>query len=399
MSRFGRRWGPFLGGLIAAVALIAAILLAYTRTELGREKILAITLSTLGGQVNGTLEMGQLEGGLFTGARIYELALTDPQGRPMVTADSAYIEYRLATFFGGDMVINRLVLHGAEMLIYRMPGDSLWNYQQVLQDTTPEVPGTRGRATIVHELRVVDATVTVRLPWEPAEDVTGQERDREIEAALSDTSRLAVESVPGGYLRTIVVRAQDASVEALTVGPDERGGTYLRVVEALAEVDLYRDRPLRLQGMEGELSLREGVMRYSAPRVQLPGSSLASEGVVDLSGEEPLYDIQVSGTDVALEDVRWLYPAFPEDGVATFGLEVETRPDQIFLRATNLSVSAPGTRLAGEFTMLMGDTLLFSDVSLRADPLDMNTVEGMLPVAIPVRGLQIGALEIESPAS
>ena len=43
-----------------------------------------------------------------------------------------------------------------------MPGDSLWNYQALLQDTTPEVPGRRGRATILRELDLVDARVTVR---------------------------------------------------------------------------------------------------------------------------------------------------------------------------------------------------------------------------------------------
>ena len=47
----------------------------------------------------------------------------------------------------------------------------------------------------------------------------------------------------------------------------------------------------------------------------------------------------------------------------------------------------------------MGDSLLFSDISLRADPLDVNTVQAMLPVEVPVRGLRIGSVEIRSPAS
>lgn len=401
MSRFTRRWTPFFGGVVAAIALVIAFLLLFTQTNPGRERILAITLETLGGQLSegSELVIVRLEGGMFTGARAYDLTLRDPAGREMVTADSAYIEYRLPTFFGGDVVINRLVLHGAQVLLYRFPGDSLWNYQAVLQDTTPEVPGQRGRATILESARLVDAVVTVRLPWEPADDVTGAARDREIEAALSDTSRLAVESVPGGYLRTIVVRTPDTTVEDLTVAPDERGGTYLRIMQAAALVELYRDEPLRIEALQGELSMREGVVRYSAPLVQMPDSRVATSGVLDLTGDEPLYDLLVVGTDVALRDVQWLYPAFPDEGEATFAMQIETRPDNIYLRAADLDMRVPGTRLVGDFTVLMGDSLLFSDVSLRADPLDMNTVEGMLPVAIPVRGLQIGALEIESPAS
>ena len=153
MSRLvTRRWGAFLGGFLGALALIFAILLAFTRTEPGRERILKMTLETLGGQLRGELQASRLEGDLFRGARMYEIVLRDTAGLPMVTADSAYIDYRLATFFGGDVVINRLVLYDSEVHLYRLPGDSLWNYQAVLQDTTPEEPGRRARATVLENL-------------------------------------------------------------------------------------------------------------------------------------------------------------------------------------------------------------------------------------------------------
>lgn len=397
-----RRWGAFLGAMLGAFLLVFAFALLLTQTDPGRERILAITLETLGGQLSpgSRLTVEHLEGGMFTGARMYGIELVDPAGRIMVSADSAFIEYQLATFFGGDVVIDDLVLHDAEVLLYRMPGDSLWNYQAVLQDTTPpSETDRRGRATILRGLRLVDSEVTVRLPWAPADDLSEAEREREIEAALSDTSRLAVESVPGGYLRTIFARTPDTVIEALTVAPPERGGTYLRIARSAATVDLYRDAPLRIEGMEGELSLQEGVLRFVAPRVELPDSRLAISGVMDMSGDEPRYDLLIGGDEVALRDVQWLYPAFPDDGRAEFRMQLETRPDELFMRTRDLVLEAPGTRLAGNFTMLMGDSLLFSDVALRADPMDMGTVEEMLPVAIPVRGLEIGAVEVESAPS
>ena len=396
-----RRWGAFLGGMLGAMALIAAVLMAFTQTDRGRARILAITLETLGGQLSDSskLVVSRLEGGMFSGARMYGIVLTDPAGRTMVAADSAYIDYQLPTFFGGDVVIDRLVVYHADVLLYRLPGDSLWNYQAVLQDTTPKVPGQRGRATVINAMRMVDATVTVRVPWEPDDRLSPAEQAAEIDAALSDTSRLAVESVPGGYLRTIVARTPDASVEALIVAPDERGGTYLRVANGSAEIDLFRDEPLRLQGLQGELSLREGLMRYSTPMLALPSSRLSSSGVIDLRGDEPLFDLQVSGTEVALRDLQWLHPPLPSNGEASFQLGVETTPDALRFKAVDLALTAPGTRLVGGFEMLMGDSLLFSDISLRADPLDVNTVQAMLPVEVPVRGLRIGSVEIRSPAS
>jgi hypothetical protein len=53
----------------------------------------------------------------------------------------------------------------------------------------------------------------------------------------------------------------------------------------------------------------------------------------------------------------------------------------------------------GQFGMLLGDTIRFVDADLRADPLDVRTVEGLLPGGLPVRGLVIGGAEIRSPES
>jgi hypothetical protein len=157
--------------------------------------------------------------------------------------------------------------------------------------------------------------------------------------------------------------------------------------------------PLQVRDLQGELSLREGVMRYTVPNLVLPGSRVSSSGVVDLTGEEPLYDLAVNGSDVALDDLQWLYPPLPDEGEATFRMALETTPGTVRVRAVDVDFAAPGTRLTGGFEMVMGDTLLFNDISLRADPLDVNTVQAMLPMEIPVRGLRIGSVEIQSPAS
>lgn len=402
MKRISRRWTPFLGGMVAAILLVVAVLLALTRTDRGREKILAITLETLGGQLhpNAALTVGRLEGGLFTGARMYDITLRDAKGEEMVAADSAYIQYRLPTFFAGDIVIDDLVLFDAEVLLYRLPGDSLWNYQEVLQDTAPPQPGRVGRATILNELRLVNSELTVRMEWQPDEDLSRAEREREIEEALADTSRLAVEEVEDGYVRTIVVTTPETVLEGLTVAPDERGGTYLRVVRSDATVHLYRDNPIQIRDLQGELSLLRGVVRYQAPVVQFPGSRLSTEGVLDMSGDEAVYDVRVSGSDIALRDLQWLYPRFPEEGRATFSAVIDTRqPESLFVRMTDLQFETPGTRLVGDFSMRMGEELLFSDVDLRADPLDVETVQAMLPTSLPVRGLAIGAVEVRSSAS
>jgi hypothetical protein len=398
MSR-GRRipWLALLAGALVGAALLGTAVVGVTHTTWGREKILGVTLRTLGGRLNGRLAVGRLEGNLLTGARLYRIELRQPDGRVLVQADSAFIDYRLASFFGGDMVIRRLDVYQASVFLRRLPTDSLWNYQQVLLDTT--AAGGAGRATLFNRLRLVRANVKVEIPWLPTPGLSPAAQRREIRDALSDTSRIVVARVAGGYLRTVLMSARSATASRLTIASDQRGGTYLQVDSAVGRLSLYRGTPLELRGLQGELEQREGVVHYRAPIVRLPSSTVASEGTVDMRRDVPIYDVTVRGTNVALRDAQWLYPPFPRRGTATFRLALQTLPQGDYYRMDTLRLTMPGTRVSGHFGIVVGDSLLFDDVSLRADPLDVQEVEEMLPTTLPVRGLRIGSVEILTPAS
>ena len=395
--RHRRVWRLFFAGMIAALTLGLAAFVAFTRTVAGRERVLEYTLTTVGGRLNGHLDVERLEGNLVTGAKLYELVILDADSALILRADSAYANYELPSFFGGDAVLNELVLYSAEVALRRFPGDSLWNYQELLTDTTPGPADAPGRATIIENARLVDTRVTVRLPWAPDSTASAGEQAVEVREALADTSRLEVATHPDGYLRTMRFEVDDARISDLVISGDERGGTFVAVDSARARAYLYRGEPLEVRQVEGELALRAGVMRFSAPTVALPGSRLSARGVVDMSGGEPRYDLTVDADTVDLDDMAWLYPRLPEQGRASFGLTLETRPDGLYFGVRELRFSAPGTRVVGTFGAVMGEeTLQFTGVDLTAQPLRVETIEQMLPQGLPVRGLHIGAVEIRS---
>lgn len=398
-SAFRRYWAWLLGGAGLALLLAVAGVALITRTSWGRERVLAFTLTALGGRLNGQLSVDRLDGDVLTGARLYGIRLTGPDGVPLLRADSALIEYRLPTFLGGDVLIDRLAIFDSRIVLVRMPGDSLWNYQAILQDTTRQPGGAPGRATLIQGLRLVSSDITVRLPWEPDPSLTPAARLRERRAALADTSRLVVDSVAGGLIRTLEFRLGEARASELVVAPDERGGTSLRVDSAAGSALLYTEPALRFVDIDGELALREGVMRYRAPRLVLSDSRLSSEGVVDLTGEEPAYDLAFRSEAIALADLRWLFPTLPEQGGGQGRLWVETRPQGLAVLGRELDFRAPGTRLRGSFGMVFGDTLRFLEADLVADPLDVPTVERLIPAGLPVEGLRIGSVEIRAGSS
>jgi hypothetical protein len=400
MSRRPRfPWLPLLVGVAVAIAVVVAGVGYVTRTEWGRAKILAFTLQKLGGRLNGRLVVERLEGNLLTGARLYRVTLDDATGTRLLSADSAYIDYRLPSFFGGDMVIRRLDLYDARLFLRRLPGDSLWNYQHVLLDTTRTEVTTAGKATLIDRMRLVKATAEVQIPWAPDTSLTPRQQRRQTAEALADTSVIDVRRAPGGFLRTMAFRVDTANVAQLTVAPDERGGIYVRILNAAADANLYRGEPLRVRAIEGQLTMRDGVVRYEAPAVALPGSRLNTEGTVDVRGGAPKYDVLMNGDSVALADLRWLFPRYPTSGRASFRVAVETRPEGLFVRMRDLRLTAPGTHVTGAFGLVLGDSVIFTDLNLEAQPVDVPTVQRFLPTDIPVRGLHLGGVEVHSPAS
>ena len=394
--RHRRVWRLFFAGMIAAIAIGLAAFVAFTRTQGGRTRVLNYTLSAVGGRLNGYLDVADLDGNLVTGAKLYAVSLLDADSAVIVRADSAFANYELPSFFGGDVVLNQLVLYGADVSLRKFPGDSLWNYQEVLLDTT-QAPGGAARATILRDVRLVDARITVRMPWEPDSTASAAAQAIEVRDALADSSRIEVARHPaGGYLRTMRFEVDDAELSDIVISGDERGGTYVRLESASARARLYRGEPLVVREAEGELAMSQGMMRFRFPAVALPGSRIAASGIVDMREPVPKYDLAVAADSVDLGDMLWIYPRLPANGRASFEMKMETRDEGTLFRFDTLRFSAPGTRLVGSFGVLLGETLLFTDVNLTAQPLRMETIEAMLPQELPVQGLHIGAVEIRS---
>lgn len=384
-----------LVGMLTVLLLGGAALWYLTQTGGGRERVLMLTLDRLGGGIAGALDVERIEGNLLTGAKLYGVSLRDSTGAPFVLADSAYLDYDLRTLTTPRIHVERAVLYDPEIFVYQLPGDTLWNYQKLFPPG--EKPGPQ-RYTLVDRAWVIGADVRVQLPWEPVESAP-RARRREVAEALADTSPVMVRRVRGGYLRTINLRGVTGALSAIRFAPGTEAGSYFGIDSLFGTVQFFRT-PFRVERMEGELQLVQDRVEFSAPVVRLPDSRLSAVGTIRLGkrGEEPRYDVVFDSDSVALRDLRWLYPRFPRDATGGLRLLVETRPEGTLFAARDMRFRARGTRVVGSFGMVAGDTLRFVDVDLRADPLNVGVLEGMLPDSLPVRGLRIGSVEIRGPA-
>jgi hypothetical protein len=392
------RW--FALGFVIAVLIAVGALTIFSRTDEGRARVLVYTLELLGDRLNGRLTVQSVDGNLLTGATLYDVVLSDTTGVALATVDSAYIRYRIATLTGGDIVIGRLEVWGADIYLVRLPGDTLWNYQHILRDPTPSAEPGDSSATLIEELALNETNIKIRLPLEVDSRLPADRQEEELQLILTDTTRYMLDREGDAYMRTTLIDIDSAEVGELFIGPDERGGISFELVDAVSDIRLWMEPPLHVRGIQGELQLRDGIVNYSAPGIQLAASRGESLGVIDLRGERPLYDIYLATSEFTLSDLRWLYPWLPSEPEAGGGsgrLWVKDRDDGLLVVARDVELDMPDTHVTGRFGLIAdpaADALRFVDVDLEAEPLRLESVEQLLPEDLPVEGLVIGGATI-----
>ena len=394
-------WGA--GGVLLGASLVVLALNVVARSKWGHEFVLQQTLEALAPSINGELTIERMSGNLFEGANVYGLRLVDAEGRTFLAADSGYLDYRVTTLLSPRIHIESALLFEPEVYVFRLPGDTLWNYEAIFADTTPRDPTLPRveRATLVDLLLVRDGMVRVQLPWEPDPRLGPRARRAEIELALSDTSRILVDSVAGGYLRTMNFTALNGRLSRIRFAPGTRNGSRIHIDSIRTQAQIFRE-PAELVHAQGIVALLPGHIELDAPLVRLPNSDLAVSGVVRSDrfpewfdrDEAPMYDLAFRSDSVFFRDLLWLYPLFPEEARGSLTFRIEHRPEGLMFLARDARFAAPRTRIGGSFGMIVGDTLRFVEVDLEAEPVDVALIDGMLPEGLPVVGLRLGGAEI-----
>ncbi|HET7229051.1 MAG TPA: hypothetical protein VFJ16_03580 [Longimicrobium sp.] len=420
-SRQGWRLGSWaLGGLLLGATLAFLFANIVARTRPGHEWVLGQTLKALGGSIKGgTLVVARVDGNLFEGAKLYGVSLRDRQGRAFIRADSAYAKYDVKTLLAPRIVIDSLTLYHPRIWVFKMPGDSLWNYQAIFADTVP-VDTTRPhveRSTALAHVRMVDATVRVETPFRPDTTLSPAARQRQVRGFLSDTGTVIIRQVPGGYVRTVDLARLYGVLTSVRFAPGSELGTTANIDTLRGSVQFYRE-PIDIRFLRGKFSLpgaemgstgyggydglKTGFAEFDIPEARLPGTRLALSGVVRFDNyprwfnpaQGPMYDIAMRGDSVTFRDFQWLYPKFPANLAGRMNLLIENRPDGLMIDTRNARLHAPGTRINGSFGFILGDTLRFVDVNVDSRPIRVSLIEQMMPDGLPVRGLVLGGVSI-----
>lgn len=371
-------------GLLSGLVIALVVVYGGSRTEFGMERARRLAVGWLAARVDGTVEVGRITGrGLLGGVTIHDLAIVDNRGQPFARIDSLVLAYNWRTFLRGEIIVDRAIVYGADLFFEQLPGDSIWNYQRVFPDRTkPGEAARKNRLIMLRNVRIVDGSAVVRMPFE---------------GKASDAASYTIDTVSVGLLRRMRFDSVYAEASRVLWESPIEDGKLIDIRSLRGRGYVWRDA-MHVERARGTLVLRDSLVAFDMPDIRMAASRASMVGRVILQQGNNFFDVRVDSRQFAFSDMDWLYPRFPNSGGGSGVLRIQSqRPKGVLWLVTDARLVAPGTRVAGSFGVVTGaDSLFFTNVDLRASPLNLQLVQQMVPRKLPLDGLLVGTVEVNS---
>lgn len=351
-----------LGPPLVLLATLVGTSLALAYSPPGRSLLVRAVSSYLSGSIAGTLEVGGFGGGLFRRVVLEDVALRDSTGALVIAAPRIEAHYLLPELLAGRIVFGKLEVQRPTIRLMRLRR-GIWNYQAVFRSGGPG-DGSAPSLVELRDVSVTDADIVVRVPTEPSPPPEPISRNGATPAAPE------VEMSDDGLMR--VYRASNLSGEFASIRVSTPQDDPLRVVIDSLSTRLS-DPALSLVDATGTVIQGADTLRFDLSRVELPRSTLAGAGTVRWPNGPIQYDFRMTADTVALGDLRWIQPDFP-DWTGKGAVVARSRGDHhTDFALSNLSLGASGARATGKVVAMVDDTRGFGvrnlDLNLTLVPL------------------------------
>lgn len=360
--------------LLTIFSLVVVGVVAVTQTARGREQIRRLVVSGLKNQVHGSLYIGRISDGFFTGLTIDSLAIRDPQDSLFISTGPISVRYDLR-----DLLARRVLLHDivAEhpVVHIRQHENGDWNFRDVFPESKP----TRFEAKSASPFIVLDsalvrnATFILTLPWHPAPWLKHAALDSAIHFELTRSDH-EIRRTREGFARTWQWKSGDVTIPFARISDPDTVGMLVRF--AGLNVD-EADPPFLFHGTSGVIRQLGDSIWLDIPHVDLPASTGRATGKVVWGSDLPIrYNVHVHADSMSLNDIAWVYPTLPRTGSGKTELDIRTQPKDPRLTdfvLTAMDVRSTRSHLLGRMTFTTGeDTLSVSDVQLTAAPVNFD---------------------------
>lgn len=356
--------------LCSLLATVLGGVTALTLTPTGRDVVAQSVVHVAARVLRGSIHLGSLSGNFLRTLTLDDLQILDTAGTTVVSFDRLRLTYDPADFLLGRVVFASVTAETPIMWISQRPS-GVMNWKEVLR--LGENPGGPPSPLIeIRNLVVTDGNIEIRTPWSLPDRLRG---------AARDSAWLDEQQKPGREFDTVstagVIRVRrferlQAEIPLLRIATPERDPLFARIASLAAWVS---DPGIDLRDLEAEVMTAGDSLVFTLDRVQLPATRASGEGRITWPADTVLFDFRMEAPQVALRDLRWITPSFPNltgrgrvEALSRSGMQVEYD-----IRDLHLSddVSAVDGQLIAIKHQLRGIGVRNLDVQLRQFDLDL----------------------------
>jgi hypothetical protein len=278
----------------AYVVLIAVVvLLALTRTQVGRDELRDQIQAQFNERFAGSLHIGTLDGSLLRDLYARDVTLRAPDGSRVATLDSLAARPRWSALWSRGLSLRSLTLIRPHVIAHQR-ADTSWSLRAALRRESPAASTSILSSIRIDDLQVIDGRVTTRTEAPLPAPVTS-----------------------GWTFNYMQNEARDLTLAASLTWADAEK----RV--ALDTASLHLARPGgQTVGLSGTLTRRGTGWRLNDARLATAASALAVDAALDPVQDDPVIDLRIAESRIDFASLRQLVPRLPLADAATLDAHV-----------------------------------------------------------------------------
>ncbi len=351
-----------LAFVVGPIVLGALIVLVLATTPWGNERVRRVLVSQANKRITGDLSIDRLRGNLLSGGTLTNVQLLDSAKHPVFAARAVTLQYVLMAALSGKVVIKSLELDTAVIVLDKRPG-ARWNFQSLMRPSTTPKDTTQKRAPPeLSNITVRHGRFIYRRPWTPDSTLSAAARDSVVSKVLAADARKRTVRVPGGYQRTLDYRNIDARLPVVALAHD--GKPTAVQIGALSMIgEPYRPPSIDIRSLAGTLYASKDSLWWHGARMVMPGSNVTGDGTIGF--RRSVFRLDLTGSPVALADLRWLDPKLTTSGGGTLRYRMRLKGDTAEFAIDNAHLKYDDASLIGNASVARVTTGKHSELIIR----------------------------------
>lgn len=358
--------------LIGALATVLGTLLALGGTRSGRTLLAQVVTARSAGLVRGSIAIGRIEGDFRTWLALEDVVVRDTTGFPMASLKRVELRFKLSDLLAKRIVFDRVSLFRPRVYLEKHRNGRL-NLEEVLRigEGPPGPPSGPGTLIDLRDVTIREGILTVLTPWSPPGHLRGQAAaDSALAAQRLVPARRIEDGGPGEGLQQLrTIENLNARFTRARISTPDREPLLLQV-DSMGF--LINDPMVDVRDLAGEIRQANDTLWFDLRRAELPGTRGTARGLVSWPADTLLFDFAFNAGRVALADLRFVSPDFPDYTGRGRLTAVSITNDITEYRIPDLDVGSGTDRVRGRLTAI---THRFRGLGFRGLDLELTDVE------------------------